>query len=112
MIEYPDRIKVYRNRELLIEYPLKSRDVKYEQVKPDGCPMKRKPQHSHLTSEPEEAKLRQIYGEIMSCYLDFIRSKDGVVRYRNPFVKNLYSLSLRIAPGVFAKAIERALAYN
>lgn len=112
VIEYPGRIKIYRNRELLIEYPLKPCDVKYQRITPEGGPMDKKPHRSHLTSEPEETKLRQSYGEIVGSYLDFIRSKDGVVRYRNPFIKSLYSISLRVAPSVFEKAIERALAYK
>lgn len=74
--------------------------------------MRNKPHRSHLTSAQEETKLRQTCGDVVSRYLDFIRSKDGAVRYRNPFVKNLYSLSLRVAPSVFEKAIERALAYQ
>jgi hypothetical protein len=112
VIEYPNFIKVYRNRELLIEYPLKSCDVKYEQVTPPGCSMKKKPHRSHLTSTAEETKLRTIGGGTVARYLDFVGSKDGVVRYRNPFIKNLYSISLRVAPSVFEKTIERALAYK
>ncbi len=111
VIEYPGLIKVYRNRELLIEYPLKPCDIKYQQVTPDGYEVQKTPRNLHLTSEAEETKLRA-RGETVVRYLEFVRSKEGAVRYRNQFVKNLYSISLRIAPGVFDKTLERALAYK
>lgn len=114
VVEIPGRIKIYLigSREPEIEYPLKPSDVKYERVTPENCPMKKKPHHSYQTSQAEELKLRQSYGDIMSQYLTFISTKEGSVRYRNPFIKNLYSLSLRLAPGVFKKSIERALTYK
>jgi hypothetical protein len=111
VIEYPGHIKVYRNRELMIEYPLKPCDIKYERVTPEGCRMEKKASHTRLSSEAEETKLRSA-GEIVARYLDFVRSKEGAVRYRNQFVKNLYGISLRLAPGIFEKTIERALAYK
>ena len=111
VIEYPGRIKVYRNRELLAEYPLKPSDVKYERVAPQGLDIEKKPRNLHLTSEPEEKKLRAC-GEMVVLYLDFIRSKEGAVRTRNQFVRNLYAISLRLAPGIFQKTIERALAFK
>ncbi|CAN5570956.1 hypothetical protein BH10PLA2_BH10PLA2_16520 [soil metagenome] len=112
VVEYPGRIKVYRDRELLIEYPLKPCDVKYERVTPDGCRVQKNPRHLHQNSREEEAKLRSTGGESMVRYLDFVVSKEGAVRYRHKFMKNLYSLSQRIAPGVLEKAIARALAYK
>lgn len=114
VIEIPGRIKMYLNNkhEPEIEYPLKPCDIKYKQVTPENCPMQKKPNRLNLTSEQEETKLRQAHGEIIGRYLDFIRSKDGSVRYRNPFIKNLYGISLRVAPSVFEKAIERALTYQ
>lgn len=111
VVEYPGLIKIYLNRELLIEYPLKPYDVKYQQVTPDGYEVEKKPRNLHLTSEAEEVKLRAISDTVVR-YLDFIRSKEGAVRYRNQFVKNLYGISLRLAPGVFDKTIERALAFK
>lgn len=36
VVEYPGRIKVYRHRDLLIEYPLRPCDIKYERVTPEG----------------------------------------------------------------------------
>lgn len=112
VIEYPGRIKAYRNRELLIEYPLKPCDVKYERVAPDSYDVEKKPRNLHLTSEAEEVKLRANHGEGMARYIEFVRSKEGAVRNRNQFVRNLYGISLRVAPGVFSQAIERALAYK
>jgi hypothetical protein len=114
VIEIPGQIKLYLNNEHEpeIEYLLKPCDVKYQQVTPEGCPMQKKPHRSHLTSEPEETKLRQTHGETIGRYLEFIQSKEGAVRNRNPFIKNLYGISLRVAPTVFKKAIERALIYR
>jgi hypothetical protein len=112
VVEYPGRIKVYRNRELLIEYPLKPCDVKYQRISPEGYSAEKTPRNLHLTSRDEETKLRSSGGESMIRYLDFICSKEGAVRYRHQFVKNLYGLSQRIASGVFEKAIARALAYK
>lgn len=111
VVEYPGCIKVYRNRELLIEYPLKSSDVKYQQITPEGYEVQKKPRHLHLTSAAEETKLRS-QSETVVRYLDFIKSKAGAVRYRNQFVKNLYGISLRLAPGVFDNTLERALAFQ
>lgn len=111
VIEYPGRIKIFRNRQMLIEYPLKPEDVKYQQVWPDGVTAKKKTGQTHLTSAEEEIKIRAS-GEIAVRYLEFIKSKEGAVHYRNRFIKNLYSLSLRIAPAVFQKALERALSYK
>jgi hypothetical protein len=112
VVECPGLIKIYRNRDIVIEYALTSSEVKYQRITPEGCPMRNKPHRSHLTSQEEEAKLRKKHGESMIRYLEFIHSKEGAVRYRNLFIKNLYGISLRVAPGVFEKTIERAMAYR
>jgi len=112
VIEYPGRIKIFRGRQILIEYLLKPEDVKYQQVWPENLTKApNKPRKIRLTSEEDELKLRA-YGDFIGNFLDFIQSKEGAIRYRNQFVKNLYSLSLRIAPGVFQKTIERAHAFK
>jgi hypothetical protein len=97
---------------MLIEYPLKPCDVKYERVTPEGCDVEKKARNLHLTSRDEETKLRANGGQVVAHYLDFVRSKEGAVRNRNQFIRNLYGISLRVAPGVFQKTIERATAYK
>lgn len=111
VIEYPGRIKLFKNHEVLIEYPLKPEGVKYEHVKPDGVGAPKKAEHFKLTAEAEEGKLRSM-DPLLEKYLEFIRTPEGAIHQRNRFVKNLYSLSLRIAPRVFLQALERALIYK
>jgi hypothetical protein len=111
VIETPKKIEIYRKRELLIEYPLVGRDIKSQEFKPTGVRVPKKTIPKKLTHVTEEAKLRAI-DPVVDSYLNFIQSKEGAIRNRHWFVRNLYSLFLRLDRNIFVKTIERATHYK
>jgi transposase len=112
VIEYPDRMEVYHNRQLLIKYPLPAEDVKKKAFKPEEVqdgPWR--PKSGKIKSADEEKKLRS-QSELICQYIDFIKSKKSGIRLQHKFIRNLYQLSCQLSPSLFKKTIDRALTYG
>jgi hypothetical protein len=110
VLQYSDRLQIYRKRELLTEYRLPPDGVKNERFSPDGFPKPRYgPNNLKNSSATEEQKLRAI-ADIVGSYLDFALDQRGLQRHR--FMKRLFALSQQMPTSLFIRSLERALKYR
>ncbi len=110
VLRYADRLKIYRGRTLLVEYPLPADGVKNARFSPEGQPPPRcLPKHRHHGSQHEEQRLRAL-DPAVAAYVDFALQTPGIQRHR--FVRELFALSRRVTPAVFAEALTRAQRYR
>lgn len=119
VLQYSDVIKIYHQRNLLVEYQLPPAGVKNQQFSPQGSPGKGKP---HPSNKPryrkkptawEEQKLRNLSREV-DAYLDFALSyghgMQGKPKHR--LIRQLYGLSQKMVLPLFIQTIQRALKYR
>lgn len=112
VIQYPDYIAIYPPEKPVIEYPLPPWGTRNETFKPDGADTNPyKPNNIKKSCHEEESRLKAL-GQIYCDYLDFIKSKDSDVKQKPKFIRDLYGLSKKTAPGLLTKTIERALNYR
>lgn len=110
VLEYSDRIKLYKARECLIEYPLPADGVKNTPFSPPGQPAPRHhPNNRRKPTQQEETRLRAM-AESVSAYLDFALKPKGIQRHG--FLRKLYALSRKITEALFVTSIERAHKYR
>lgn len=110
LLIYSNAIKIYRRRELLVEYPLPPAGVKNKAFSPPGRPEPRcRPKYRKRPTEMEEQKLRELGPEVQD-YLDFLGKKMG--KERHSFIRNLFALSGKLAPKILIRAVQRALKYR
>lgn len=111
LLRYPDHLKIYHRRELLIEYPVPPVGVKNEKFYPPDRP---KPKHQpkdrrHPTGEEE--KILRSLSTTLDTYMDSVlKQHSGKQRHR--FIRDLFRLHQRLSPQLFEKAVSRALAYR
>jgi hypothetical protein len=109
VLEYAERLKIYRKRELLAEYKLPVFGVRNQLIGPDNMPLSAgKPKRSRPT-DWEEQKLKAM-GADVEAYLNFALQSKGFTRHR--FLRQLFSLSQKIAPEIFVATLKRALKYR
>lgn len=110
MLQYADRLKIYRQRTCVAEYPLPADGIKNARFSPAGQPPPRYlPKHRKNGSQHEEQRLRALGPEV-AAYVDFALKTPGIQRHR--FLRELYALSRQVTPGVFVEALARALRYR
>jgi len=110
VLEYADRLKIYQDRQYLIEYPLPADGVKNTLQSPPGQPAPRHfPHDRRRPTQQEEQRLRAM-AESVSAYLDFALKPKGIQRHG--FLRKLYALSGKMTDAVFIAAIERAHKYR
>lgn len=111
LLEYSDRLKIYRGRQCLVEYPLPADGVTNHLFSPPGMPPPtRQPLYRKRPTQEEERRLRAM-SETVARYLDFaLRSRSG--RRRHRFLRELFGLSDRMSPALFVQTVERALRYQ
>lgn len=111
ILQYSDRLKIYRKRELLGEYILPPDGVKNTKISPIGKP---KPKHQpHNRKKPtamEEKKLRAVAPEVDTFLKTVALNQNGKKRHR--LIRELYRLHQKLAPELFVKSIKRALKYR
>jgi len=105
LLEYDDHLKIYRNRKELACYRLPPFGVKNERISPEGLPEPVYAPRKREKPKREEEFLRS-QGPAVSEYLDLIDNTKGIQKSR--LIRDLYALCKRLAPKLFAKAIERA----
>jgi hypothetical protein len=110
VIEYSDRLKLYRGRELLIEYPLPPGGVKNESFSPEGYPKSRFRRRNPRKPTAQEEKRLRAMGEVVGQYLDVVLKPKGIERHN--MVRKLFVLARKMTPTLFVKSIERALKYE
>jgi hypothetical protein len=110
VLEYVDHLKIYQNRQLLAEYKLAQAGVKNQLISPEGMPTPAyKPKDRKRPTEQEEKKLRTMAEEV-DRYLNFALQEKGISKHR--FLRQLFSLSQKVAPAIFIATVERALKYR
>jgi hypothetical protein len=110
VLQYADRLKIYRGRTLLAEYPLPADGVRNARFSPEGQPPPRHlPKHRGHGSQHEEQRLRAL-DPAVAAYLDFALQTPGIQRHR--FLRELFALSRHVTPAVFAEALTRARRYR
>ncbi|MDD4890853.1 MAG: helix-turn-helix domain-containing protein [Phycisphaerae bacterium] len=110
VLQYADRLKIYRQRTCIVEYPLPADGVKNARISPEGQPLPRyQPRHRKHGSLQEEQRLRAL-GPQVASYVDYALQTLGVQRHR--FLRELFALSRQVTSAVFVEAVTRALRYR
>ncbi|MDO8543344.1 MAG: helix-turn-helix domain-containing protein [Opitutaceae bacterium] len=110
VLEYGDRLKLYRAREGVAEYPIALDGIKNAQFRPEGLPPPRHHAHNRRDrTQAEEKHLRSV-GAAVGAYLDFVLPQKGIQRHQ--LVRKLLGLSRRMTPELFGRSIERAHKYQ
>jgi transposase len=110
VLQYADRLKIFRQHSCLGEYPLPADGVRGRHYSPPGQPQPRhQPRNRHRDARQEEQRLRALGAEV-SAYLDHALSAPGIQRHR--FTRELFALSRKVTRGVFVKTVQRALRYR
>ena len=110
VLQYADRLKIFRNYECLAEYPLPPDGTRQQRYSPPGEPKPRyQPRDRRRPAKLEEKRLRAL-GDEVSAYLDFVLSASGVQRHR--FTRELFALSRKLTEEVFRKTAARAHRYH
>jgi transposase len=109
VLEYGDRVKIYRGRELLVEYPLPAAGVKNACFS-NGQPKPRRQPHNRRKPTVEEEKRLRAMDPAVGAYLDSAWTPQGAGRHR--FLRELFRLSERMSAALFVRTVERALKYR
>jgi hypothetical protein len=110
VLRYADHLKIYRERTLLIEYPLAADGVKNARISPAGQPPPRYlPKHRKQGSQIEEQRLRAMGPEV-AAYVDYVLQTPGIQRHR--FLRELLALSRKVPLKPFVEAVARARRYR
>jgi hypothetical protein len=110
VLRYADRLKIYRRRTCVAEYPLPADGVKNVRFSPEGQPPPRHlPKHRRHGSQHEEQRLRALGAEV-AAYVDYALQTPGIQRHR--FLRELFALSRQVTATVFVEALGRALRYR
>ncbi len=89
MLQYADRLKIYRQRTCIAEYPLPADGVKNARFSPEGQPLPRyQPRHRKHGSRQEEQRLRALGPEV-AAYVDYALQTLGIQRHR--FLRELFA---------------------
>ncbi len=110
VIEYSDRLKLYRGRQFLAEYPLPADGVKGESFSPAGYPRSRFRRRKRKKPTAAEEKRLRAMGEVVGQYLDAMLKPKGIERHN--MIRKLFALARKMTPELFVKSIERALKYG
>jgi transposase len=110
LIEYAARLKIYQDRDLLVEYGLPPGGTRNACFRPEGEARPRyEPAHRKRPTLEEEKHLRAL-DPAVGTYLDSEWTPKGAGRHR--FLRELFRLSGRMTPALFVRTIERALKYR
>lgn len=112
VVQFSDKIQILRNREFLEEYILPIHGVKNERLRPPGiAAIRQNPKNCKRPTEAEEKRLKAI-DPIVAAYLEFIVKTQESSSNRYRLIRELYSLSLKVAPQLFIQTIQRAHNYR
>jgi transposase len=112
ILQYSNRIQIWQNRQLLVEYPLPPEGTKNKKF-PDGkdAPLYQPKNRKQAVAAEEEA-IRKI-GQEAQTYLNWMRGLQSVApNQKNRLIRELHSLSLQLSPTLFLQALARAITYR
>jgi transposase len=111
VLQYADRIKIYHQRQMLIEYQLPVEGVKNRKFSPPGQPQPvYQPSQRKKPTDYEEKKLRSIAEDVDEWFKFAFANMDGKQKHR--LIRQLYDLHRKMSAELFIKTIQRALAYR
>src|SRR5215469_418790 len=111
ILEYSQYLKIYQQRQCLVEYALPADGVHNQLISPQGMPPPaRQPKHRKRPTEEEEKRLRAL-SPTVDRYLNFVLPSAGDIR-RHHWIRELYAWSRRLPPALFLETVERALRYG
>ena len=111
VLRYPDHIKIYHRRELLIEYELPPVGVKNKKFYPPDRPAPRHEPKDRKNPTGEEEKILRSSSKTLDAYLTFA-FKERTGRQRHRLVRDLFRLRQRLSQELFEKAVSRAHSYR
>ena len=111
VIEFPDKILIYKQHQLCAEYPKPPEDVKNKKFPEDRKGHVYGPKNIKKGCDAETVKLVAIDPCIIT-YLDFINSRECRITQKYKFIRDLYRFSRRMSDDLFIKCIERAIQYR
>jgi len=112
VIQYSRKIRIYRDRERLAEYPLPAYGVKHERFKPEGMPgIRQYPSNCKRPTGAEENRLKAIDPAVAS-YLEFLARQPASSQRKYQLTRQLFSLSLKLAPSLLIQTVIRAHRYR
>jgi hypothetical protein len=111
VLRYPDHIKIYHRRELLIEYALPPVEAKNQKFYPPDRPQPRRQPKDRKNPTVEEEKILRSFSETLDTYLDFVL-KERTGKQRHRFIRDLFRLQQKLSPDLFEKAVSRAFSYR
>ena len=110
LLQYSDRLKIYRQRECLVEYLLPAEDIKNAAFPPLGSSGPAHPPKNRRAPAIEEERQLRAIAPAVSAYLDFALGTKGLRRHQ--FLRKLLALSRKVSPETFIKGLERATKYR
>ncbi len=112
VLQYDERIRLYKNREQLAEYRLPAHGSRNEKIRPAGVPMRGlTPKSCKRAVEAEERRLIAA-GPSVADYLAAVRERRDAPVVWAKFVRRLFGLSLKLSAPLFVRTIERAAKYG
>lgn len=109
LLEYAERIALYRSHEILLEYPLPAYGVSGEKFAPPDEPRAHREPVRSRGSNAEQRRLRAL-GPEAGAFLDFALPRIG--RCRHDYLRKLLGLSRRMSAELFCRSLERARQYR
>lgn len=110
VLEYAERLEIYRGRGLLCAYPLPAEGVREARFSPEGTtPPRQGPRNCKRPTAEEEARLRAL-APVVGAHLDRVLAPGGIQRHQ--YVRRLYALSRRMSEDLFVRSVERAHRYG
>lgn len=112
VLQYSEKIRIYRDRERLADYPLPVFGVKHERFRPPGVPQVRQnPNNCKRRTGAEENRLKAI-DPAVGAYLEFLAKQPESAFKKYHLIRQLFSLSLKLAPVLFIQTTSRAHRYR
>ncbi|MBF0432807.1 MAG: helix-turn-helix domain-containing protein [Fibrobacteria bacterium] len=111
ILEYAEHfVMYYRGREMA-KYSRPKEGVKNERFAPLGVNLHHKPRNRKKSCKAEETVLRSLGPDVCE-YVDFVKSKESGIHRKYEFIRQFYHFTLKLAPQLLEKTIERALTYR
>jgi hypothetical protein len=110
VLRYEERLQIYQDGQLAIEYALAPDGVRNQQIDPPDKPASgAHPRHRPQPSHEEEKRLRALHPSV-SAYVDFLLATPGHLRHQT--LRRLWTLSQRMSAELFVRAVTRAHRYR
>lgn len=112
VLEYADKIKIYENHHLLIEYPLPDSPwIKNKFFKSNTESQSQKPRNFKRKKPIEEERQLRALDSKVDAYLTWVLKQESI-HQRAKLIRQLFQLSRQLETSIFINTIERAHRYG